>query len=132
MLLLRSGGIIWRSRRCISWGNTVEGCTHPLVSIVPHGPIWVWISLHRSLILPWNVPVIPHRHIRSKVCLHRVFTVLFSLFHLVTIQIQFRFCGRLSLTSLPPRFLLHWEWIPALKTGQHKNSPATTFFFLVE
>ena len=30
--------------RCIRWGNTTEGCTHPLVYIVPHGPICVWIS----------------------------------------------------------------------------------------
>ena len=28
------------------------------------------------MILPWNVYVIPHRHIRSKVCLHRAFIVL--------------------------------------------------------
>ena len=41
-------------------GNTVEGCTQPLVSIVPHGPIWVWISLHKVLILPWKVSVIRH------------------------------------------------------------------------
>ena len=44
--------VIW----FISWGDTVEGCTHPWrVSIVPHGPRWVWISLHRLLILPWKV-----------------------------------------------------------------------------
>ena len=39
--MLRSGDIIWRSRRCISWGNTIGRCTHPLVSIAPHGPIAV-------------------------------------------------------------------------------------------
>ena len=46
---------------CISWGNTAEGCTHPWrVSIVPHGPRWVWISLQGLLILPWKVFVIPY------------------------------------------------------------------------
>ena len=119
-------------RRCISWGNIVEGCTRPLAPIVPHGPIWVWISLHGLLILPWDVSIIPHRHICSKVCLHRVFIVLFSLFHLDTIQIQPRFCGRSSLTILPPRFLIHWEWFPTTKIGQHKNSPTTTFFFFLQ
>ena len=115
---------------CTSWGNHVGGCTHPWrVSIVPHGPRWVWISLNWLLILPWKVSVIPHGHICTMVSLHRVLTVLFSLFHLVIIQIQSRFCGRSSLTSLPPRFLIHWEWILAAKTGQHKNSPATTFFY---
>ena len=119
---------MWRG--CILWRHHVGGCTHPWrISIFPHGHACFRVSLHRVLILPWNVSVIPHRHIRSKVCLHRVFTVLFSLFHLVTIQIQSRFCGRSSLTSLPPRFLIHREWIPEAKTRQHKNSPATTFFF---
>ena len=41
-------------------GDTAEGCIHPLVSIVPHRPISVWISLHRSLIMPWNVSIVPH------------------------------------------------------------------------
>ena len=41
-------------------GDTTEGCTHPLISIVPHGPIWVWISPQGLLILPWKVSVIPH------------------------------------------------------------------------
>ena len=46
---------------CISWGNTAASCTHPLRdSIVSHGPRWVWISLHRLLILPWKVSVIPN------------------------------------------------------------------------
>ena len=49
--------VIW----CISWGDTAEGCTHPWrVSIVPHEPRWVWISLQGLLILPWKVSVIPH------------------------------------------------------------------------
>ena len=49
--------VIW----CISWGDTAEGCTHPWrVSIVPHRPRWIWISLHGLLILPWDVSVIPH------------------------------------------------------------------------
>ena len=47
-------------RRCISSGNTVGGCTHPLVSIVPHGSRWVWISLPGLLILPLKVSIIPH------------------------------------------------------------------------
>ena len=56
---------------CTSWGNHVGGCTHPWrVSIVPHGPRWVWISLHGLLILPWKVSVIPHGHICTMVSLH--------------------------------------------------------------
>ena len=89
-------------RRCISWGNTVGGCTRPLVSIFPHRPTWVWISLYRLLPLPWKVPVIPHGHV----------------------------CNTVS--SLPYGFLIHWEWIPKAKTGQHKNSPATNFFFFLQ
>ena len=45
---------------CINWGNTAKGCTHPLVSIVPHGPRWVWISPQGSLILPWKVSIVPY------------------------------------------------------------------------
>ena len=56
---------------CTSLGNHVGGCTHPWrVSIVPHGPRWVWISLHGLLILPWKVSVIPHGHICTMVSLH--------------------------------------------------------------
>ena len=59
--------VIW----CISWGGTAEGCTHPWrVSIVPHGPRWVWISLHGLLILSWKVSVIPHGHICTMVSIH--------------------------------------------------------------
>ena len=39
-----------------------------------------------------------------------------------------------ALSSLPSRFLIHWEWIPAAKIGQHKNNtemiPQHCFFFL--
>ena len=42
--------------------DTIDGCSHPLVSIVPHC------------------------HICSRVTLHNVLTILFSLFHLVSIQ----------------------------------------------
>ena len=52
--------VVCTAIRCISWGNTAEGCTHPRVSIVPHGPIWVWISSQGLLILPWKVSIIPH------------------------------------------------------------------------
>ena len=43
--------------------NAAEGCTHPLVYIVPHGPICIRIPLHGLLTLPRKVPVIPHGHI---------------------------------------------------------------------
>ena len=63
--------VVSTSKWCISWGNTAERCTHPLrVSIVPHGPIWVWISLHGLLMLLLKVFVIPHGHICTKVSLH--------------------------------------------------------------
>ena len=72
--------VVSTAKWCISFGNTIERCTHPWrVSIVPHGPGWVWISLHGLLILPWKVPVFPHGNICSKVSLHRVLTVLLSL-----------------------------------------------------
>ena len=54
----------------------MDGCTHPLVSIVPYRHILVWISLHGLLTLPWKVPVIPHGHVFSRVSLHKVLTVL--------------------------------------------------------
>ena len=52
-------------------GTMHEGTLIPWrVSIVPHGPIWVWISLHRLLILPWKGSVIPHGHVCSRVSLY--------------------------------------------------------------
>ena len=61
---------MWGNRRCISLGNTIDGCTHPLVPIVPHRPRWVWISLPGLLIFPCKVPIVPHCHICPRVTLH--------------------------------------------------------------
>ena len=67
--------------------NTIDRCTHPLVSIFPHGPRWVWISPYRLLISPlvWKVPIVPHCHVSSRVTL---LTVLLSIWvcHFLSIQ----------------------------------------------
>ena len=53
----------------ISWGNNAEGYTHP-----------------------WRASIIPHGLICIRVSIHWVLTVLLSLsvFHLISVQIQFR------------------------------------------
>ena len=95
--MVPSTRVVSTAKWCISWGNTAERCTHPWrVSIVPHVPIWYWISLNGLLVLPWKVSVIPHRHICTMLSLHWVLTILHSLFHLVSIQIQSRFLWKID------------------------------------
>ena len=99
-------------RRCISWGNTVGGCTHPLVSIFSHRPR-VWISLYRLLPLPWKVPIIPHSHVSSRVTLLTVLLFMWG-FHFLSIQNT----GKCN---------------PVVEIGPHKNNIETIlqhcFFF---
>ena len=116
--------VVSTAKWCISWGNTAKRCTHPWrVSIVPHGPSWVWISLHRLLILPWKVSVIPHGHICTMVSLHWVLTVLLSLFHLVSIQIQSRFLWKIDFDQ--PAFRIPYPLEHRFLQQKQGNHPTT-------
>ena len=100
---------------CISWGNTIGGCTQPLVSIVTHGSRWVWISPYRLLPLVWKVPIVPHCHISPRVTLLTVLSSIWG-FHFLSIQTT----GKCN---------------PTVEIGPHKNNTETIlqhFFFLYE
>ena len=59
---------MWRG--CILWRHHVGGCTHPLVSIVFHGPICIRIPPQGLLIMPRKAPIIPHGHVCPRVSLY--------------------------------------------------------------
>ena len=62
------------------------GCTHPMVSVVPHGSRWVWISLPGLLILPCEVPIVPHCHICPRVTLLTVLLFMWG-FHFLSVNL---------------------------------------------
>ena len=102
----------------------IDRCTHPLVSIFPHGPRWVWISPYRLLISPlvWKVPIIPHSHVSSRVTL---LTILLSIWVVHFLSVNFPTEPKL----LALKFSNPLEMDSCSKDMAHENSPATLFFF---
>ena len=103
------------------WRHHVGGCTHPMVSIVPHGSRWIWISLPGLMILPCEVPIVPHCHICPRVTLLTVLLFMWG-FHFLSVN----FPTEPELLAL--EFLIHRNGFLQQKQGNPKTVLQLFFF----